>query len=165
MRFRRIAPFIIMLLTTAIAACGGGSDPTPTGCFDTVGGRLVEAPCDENGGPTPTPTATTPITTEPPITIEPPDGPGPQLFLASGCAACHAIDSLPGAAGAIGPNLTPIGAKGEAYIRESIVDPNAVIAEECPTDPCQPGLMPQTFGQSLSQEELDALVAYLLTLR
>ena len=163
MRFRPFAPFIIMLVTAAIAACGGGSGPTPTGCFDAVGGRFVEVPCDENGGPPPTPTATTPVTVEtPPPAVS---GDGPQLFLASGCTACHAIDSLPGAVGAIGPDLSSIGARGDAFVRESIVDPNAVIAEECPTGPCQPGLMPLDFEQRLSQEQLDALVAYLLTLK
>ena len=165
MRFRRLAPFIILLGTAAIAACGGG-DPTPTGCFDPVGGRLVEVPCDDNGGPPTVPTPTS--TTAPSDGITPPptvSGDGAQVFLASGCTACHTIDSLSGARGAIGPDLTRIGARGDAFVRESIVDPNAVIAPDCPFGSCQPGLMPQDFEQRLSQEELDALVAYLLTLR
>ena len=116
-----------------------------------------------NGFPRSTPTATTPVTVgTPPLPVS---GDGAQVFLAGGCTACHTIDSLPQARGAIGPDLSRIGARGDAYVRESIIDPNAVIAEECPTGPCQPGLMPQLFGQRLSQEELDALVAYLLTLR
>ncbi len=168
MRFRRLAPFIILLAAAAVAACGGG-DPTPTGCFDPVGGRLVEVPCDDNGGPPPTPTPTS--TTAPSDGITPPptvSGDGAQVFLASGCTACHTIDSLPQARGAIGPDLSKIGTKEAVFpgfIRESIVNPDAVIAPDCPFGSCQPGLMPQDFEQRLSQEELDALVAYLLTLR
>ena len=42
------------------------------------------------------------------------------------------------------------------FVRSSIVDPDAVIAPDY-----QPGVMPKDFAQSLSPEELDALVAYL----
>ena len=42
------------------------------------------------------------------------------------------------------------------YVRQSIVDPNAVVAAGY-----QPGVMPPNFGDTLSPEELDALVAYL----
>ena len=41
------------------------------------------------------------------------------------------------------------------FVRSSIVDPDAVIAPDY-----QPGVMPKDFAQSLSPEELDALVAY-----
>jgi len=41
-------------------------------------------------------------------------------------------------------------------VRQSIVDPDAVVVEGYQT-----GVMPTTFGETLSQEELDALVAYL----
>ena len=44
----------------------------------------------------------------------------------------------------------------EEYIRQSIVDPDAVVVEGY-----QSGVMPTTFGETLSPEELDALVAYL----
>ncbi len=42
-------------------------------------------------------------------------------------------------------------------MRESIVDPDAQIAEGY-----QPGVMPSNFGDTLSDEQLDALVKYLL---
>ena len=95
----------------------------------------------------------------------PPSPPSDIDFVSFGCAACHTIDSLPQARGAIGPNLSRIGAKGEAYIRESIVDPNAFIGPDCPFGPCQSGLMPQFYGLSLPKDALDALVAYLLSLK
>jgi nitric oxide reductase subunit C len=51
------------------------------------------------------------------------------------------------------------------YIRESIVDPEAFIAHECPTGPCPHGVMPATLAQTLSAEELDAVVEYLAGLK
>ncbi|HEY6112849.1 MAG TPA: hypothetical protein VIV37_02005, partial [Gaiellaceae bacterium] len=63
----------------------------------------------------------------------------------------------------IGPSLDDLtAAANEAgipvpeFVRSSIVDPDAVIAPDY-----QPGVMPKNFAQSLSPEELDALVAYL----
>jgi cytochrome c oxidase subunit II len=44
-----------------------------------------------------------------------------------------------------------------AFIRRSIVDPNADV-----TRGYDPNIMPQDFGDKLSKEELDALVKYLL---
>ncbi len=62
--------------------------------------------------------------------------PGLSVFLSSGCAACHTIDSVSRAAVAVGPNLSNIGGRADAaYIRESILDPYAVIAAACPAGP------------------------------
>ena len=60
-----------------------------------------------------------------------------------------------------GPSLDAIKPQGgkslEEFIRESIVDPNAVV-----TAGFQPDVMPKTFNQTLSKEQLDALVQYLV---
>ena len=86
--------------------------------------------------------------------------PGLRVFLSSGCASCHTIDSVPQARGEVGPNLSNIGGRADAdYIRESILDPNAVIV-----DGFAPDIMPQTFGEFLSEDDLDALVQYLSSL-
>ena len=91
--------------------------------------------------------------------------PGLRVFLSSGCFACHTIDSVSQAPVAVGPNLTNIGGRADAaYIRESIMDPNAVIAATCPAGPCPPGVMPQTTGLLLSEDELNVLVTYLSSL-
>ncbi len=91
--------------------------------------------------------------------------PGLSVFLSSGCSACHTIDSVSQAGVAIGPNLSNIGGRADAaYIRESILDPNAVIAAVCPVGPCRSGVMPQTVGLLLSEDELDVLVQYLSSL-
>ncbi|MCS6847263.1 MAG: c-type cytochrome [Anaerolineae bacterium] len=111
---------------------------------------------------------------------------GKQVYLAKGCAACHAIRGV-GAQGALGPNLTRIGSVAEEriasesyktnlkdqppattaaeYIRQSILHPNAYIVAQCPQGPCQAGLMPQNYEQQLTPEELNNLVDYLSSLK
>jgi cytochrome c oxidase subunit II len=84
-------------------------------------------------------------------------GSGAQLFASEGCGGCHAFQPA-GTDAQVGPALDDISARGEQYVRQAIVDPNAVIAEGY-----QPDVMPQTYGQSLSDEEVDALVNYLTT--
>lgn len=92
------------------------------------------------------------------------------IFTKGTCVACHVIPNIPGAVGVIGPDLTQIGAVGatripgytaEQYIRESIVNPNAFIAPECPTGACLAGVMLQNLTDILTPEELDLVVAYL----
>ncbi|MDH3675291.1 MAG: hypothetical protein OES12_07330 [Anaerolineae bacterium] len=87
-----------------------------------------------------------------------------------GCTACHTIPDIPGAVGVVGPNLANIGVAGaeripgyeaEAYIRESLVEPNAFTAPECPTGPCITGVMPEIL---LEDAEVDVIVSYLATL-
>jgi cytochrome c oxidase subunit 2 len=82
------------------------------------------------------------------------DGPvGAAVFAEAGCGGCHAFEPA-GTDATIGPPLT--GLTDAEAVREAIVDPGATIA-----DGYQDGVMPTTFGESLSDEELDALVAYL----
>jgi cytochrome c oxidase subunit 2 len=47
----------------------------------------------------------------------------------------------------------------EAYIRESIVQPNAKVVEGF-----QPNIMPQTFGNSLTDEQITGLIEYIKTI-
>jgi cytochrome c oxidase subunit II len=83
------------------------------------------------------------------------------VFASAGCAGCHTLAAA-GATGKIGPSLDNITAdaakygKGETpeqYVQESIDDPNKVIVSGF-----QPGVMPESFAQSLSKAEIDALV-------
>ena len=87
---------------------------------------------------------------------------GRTTFGNAGCGGCHTFTPA-GTDAEIGPSLDDLAADAEAagvpveeYIRQSIVDPDAVVV-----DGYQTGVMPTTFGETLSQEELDALVAYL----
>jgi cytochrome c oxidase subunit II len=85
---------------------------------------------------------------------------GETIFTTAGCGGCHAFKPA-GTDAQVGPSLDAIepagGKKLEAFIRESIADPNAVVA-----DGYQPGVMPNTFDKTLSDEQLDALVQYLV---
>lgn len=99
-----------------------------------------------------------------------PEDIGKFVYGAQGCAGCH---GEPGGAGLVGPNLGGVatraatrvpGQSAEEYITNSIVNPNDYVVAECPNGPCAPGLMPQTYGQTLTEQELNGLVQYLLTL-
>jgi len=91
---------------------------------------------------------------------------GRQLFTQYGCSACHALADA-GARGTVGPSLDGIGTTAasrvpgldaRAYIEQSILDPHAFVAEGFPS-----GVMPPNFGERLSQEQLRALIDYLLS--
>ena len=71
------------------------------------------------------------------------------------CGSCHTLADA-GTTGTTGPNLDEVVPDlSEAQIKESIEDPDAQI-----TEGFQPGLMPR-YGDSLSPEQVDALVQYL----
>ncbi|MET0615198.1 MAG: cytochrome c oxidase subunit II [Thermoleophilaceae bacterium] len=79
-----------------------------------------------------------------------------QIFTSAGCSGCHTLAEA-GATAQVGPDLGKLGKVSAAFIRTSIVDPNAKI-----TKGYKPNIMPQDFKDRLSKEELDALVKYLL---
>ena len=81
---------------------------------------------------------------------------GEQIFTSAGCAGCHALAAA-GSDAEVGPNLGQLSDASERFVRTSIVDPNARIAEGF-----REGVMPDNFEEQLSDEELDALVKYLL---
>ena len=81
------------------------------------------------------------------------------------CATCHALE--PGTV-IIGPSLAGIatqagtrmpGYDARAYLELSIMQPQAYIVDGF-TD-----VMPRNFPKELTSEELDALIAFLLTLK
>jgi len=83
-----------------------------------------------------------------------------------GCITCHSL--TPGET-IVGPSMAGIasragsrvpGQSAEEYIRESILLPDAHLVEDFPA-----GTMPQVWGEELSNEQVDQLVAYLLTLQ
>lgn len=82
---------------------------------------------------------------------------GSDVFSAAGCNTCHTLADA-GATGQVGPNLDEVlQGKDAAFIHESIVDPDAMVAEGF-----SPDLMPENYGQQLSEQELADLVAYLV---
>jgi cytochrome c oxidase subunit 2 len=75
---------------------------------------------------------------------------------ATACATCHTLADA-GAKGQVGPDLDKVlKGKDAAFIKQSILDPNKEIAPGF-----QPGVMPPNFGDTLSPEQVDALVKYL----
>ncbi len=75
----------------------------------------------------------------------------------AGCVTCHARE--PGKT-IVGPSLAGIASKGEDFIRESIINPDADVTEGFPA-----GTMPPDYGQKLSDEQINQLVKYLMTLK
>lgn len=112
---------------------------------------LVLSACGDNGDLGESPTD--------PLAAE-----GQRLFKQN-CATCHSVepDSV-----IVGPSLAGIASRaeqrmeavdGREYILLSIMKPSEYVVEGFSD------LMPSNFGKSLSGEQLDALVVYLLTLQ
>jgi cytochrome c oxidase subunit 2 len=75
---------------------------------------------------------------------------------ATACATCHTLADA-GAKGQVGPDLDKVlKGKDAAFIKESILTPDKEIAPGY-----QPHVMPPNFGDTLSAEQVDALVKYL----
>lgn len=90
--------------------------------------------------------------------------PGRQIFTTYGCAGCHTLEDA-GSAAATGPSLDGLAEvydkrnprlSLEAYIRQSIVAPQALVVPGF-----RPDGMPANYSQQLSRAEIDALVDYL----
>jgi nitric oxide reductase subunit C len=95
-----------------------------------------------------------------------------------GCAACHSI--APGVS-IVGPTLAGMPATAEArikspdyrgqarsaaeYVRESILEPNAHVLTGPTYSTAGRSLMPADYGQTLKPDQVDQIVAYLMTLR
>jgi cytochrome c oxidase subunit II len=95
-----------------------------------------------------------------------PEAAGKQVFTEAGCGSCHTLADA-GARGDVGPKLDDLravaarrerGKSAEEYVREAIVDPRAFAVRGFPGN-----VMPTTYRDDLSREEIDALVQYLLS--
>jgi mono/diheme cytochrome c family protein len=89
---------------------------------------------------------------------------GEQIFVAAGCGSCHTLAKA-GTNGTIGPSLDDLasaagerepGTSPEEYVRQSLLDPDAVTVEGF-----QSGVMPSYEGR-LDDKQVQALVDYLL---
>ncbi|HEY3576441.1 MAG TPA: cytochrome c oxidase subunit II [Gaiellaceae bacterium] len=105
-------------------------------------------------GTTSTSTSTTPSS---------PSAAGLSIFNNSGCATCHTL-SAASATGTVGPDLDKLVSYAKQakqpltpFVHDSIVDPDKYVQPGYPK-----GLMPSTFGQSLTQAQLDELVTFLV---
>jgi mono/diheme cytochrome c family protein len=150
---RGLVPFILVTTILTIAMLGAvevfAKEEHPEA--EARGETTPEPP------PPPTTTETTGTTT---TTEQPPGSPaaGRAVFTSAGCGACHTFAPA-GTSGSVGPDLDEaLQGKDAEFIRQSIVDPNAEL-----TQGYGAGVMPQNFGQELSPQQLDDLVAFLMS--
>lgn len=85
---------------------------------------------------------------------------------APGCNTCHSLDE---GVVLVGPSHAGMGTRAETavsgqsaedYLRESITNPNAHV-----TEGYAQGVMYQNYGADLTEQEINDLVAYLLSLK
>ncbi len=83
-----------------------------------------------------------------------------------GCKLCHALEE---GVVLVGPSFAGVatrasgrvaGLTAEAYLRQSILEPDAYIVEGFPT-----GQMPSNYGELLTEGQIEDLLAFLLTLK
>ena len=119
---------LIVLAVLLLAGCGGEKVVSPTG---EVEGTLPKAQ------------AANPAE-------------GKKGFESNGCGSCHTLKEA-NASGKVGPDLDKaLKGKDEEFIKESITDPNAEIAQGF-----QPNVMPQSYGSQLTSQQVNDLVAFL----
>ena len=146
----------VLVVATVVAACGGASNSAPA----APAAPAAQQPAPSTGGNAAN---------------------GKTLFSQSilggnaGCATCHSLEagkvlvgpSLAGVASRAGSTVP--GETAEQYLHQSIVDTNAHLAKGCnasdPAAQCAASIMPQNWAEKLSVQEIDDLVAYLLTLK
>lgn len=94
--------------------------------------------------------------TDEPANADPLVAEGQALANTNGCVACHSTNGVDGT----GPTWKGLGEKRTVeYLHQAIVDPNATIAEGF-----SPDIMPQTYGDTLSEDDINALIAYIQSL-
>jgi mono/diheme cytochrome c family protein len=151
MPLRVLAALLVCIGVLGLAACGGddGSSSDTT----TVAATTTEE------------TTTEATTTEGATTEAAGDAAaGETVFTSTGCGTCHTLAAA-GATGTTGPNLdeqlaSSADSQGEDladFTRESIVDPDAFVAEGF-----QAGLMPGNYSDQLDDQQLDDLVAFIV---
>jgi mono/diheme cytochrome c family protein len=158
--------------------------PDPEPAYSPCAAILHAHPGQELKQPTSEELATSEPTPEPALSPTPTSTPAPtatpqplegtaaeEILLSAGCISCHQIGDL-GEAHKVGPDLSGIGLlTGEAlqgmsleeYLQQALVDPNAVVATNCPNGPCLPNIMPRDYATRLDSQQIETLVAYLLT--
>jgi mono/diheme cytochrome c family protein len=156
-----IAGVVVMIVVIVL------SGTTTSGASSVGVGALPLSTASLSSGPASTPTSTPPPdtgggSTGGTDTLGNADN-GKTIFTGSGgCGGCHALAAA-GTTGAVGPALDDLkgdaakaGEPLDAFIKSSIVDPGAFVAAGY-----SDGVMPTTFGSTLSASDIDDLVAFI----
>lgn len=142
MKSKVLVMALLALVVVALAACGGGSS----------------APAPEAGGVPPVGDADAGRELFNQAVIGPNSSPG--------CVTCHSLEE---GVVVVGPSQAGLAARAsqrvpgqdaEEYLRRSITHPNEYLVEGFAE-----GVMYQNYAEELTQEQIDNLVAYLLTLQ
>ena len=149
---RGLVPFILVTVILTIAMLGAVE------VFAKEEHHAATEPRETTPEPAPEPSPS-PEPPPPTTTTEQPSGSpeaGKTVFQVSGCGGCHTFSAAE-TTGTTGPNLDEVLAGKDAeFVRRSIVEPNADIAQGF-----SPGVMPQTYEDQLSPKQVDDLVAFL----
>jgi cytochrome c peroxidase len=141
MRKLTVTILLLLLLSLGLAACGGGDEPAEGGDETSSIGDVANGERLFKG-----------------TTIGSAGSPG--------CSTCHSLE--PGVV-IVGPSQSDVGTRAETaipgmsaeeYLRQSIVEPDAHLAEGFDA-----GLMYQNFGEELTNTQVNDLVAFMLTLK
>jgi len=158
-----VGTLVLFVSTLAAVEVFAKEEPEETAVTETTtetGGTTTETggTTTETGGTTTEATTTGEAKPPPPPAAAKGDAAaGKGEFDSEGCGGCHAF-SAAGTTASVGPDLDEaLQGKDAAFVHESIVDPNKEIASGYAA-----GIMPEDFGQKLSQKQLDDLVAFLL---
>ncbi len=155
------AGVVAMIIVMVIAG------DTTSGASSVGVGPLPLSTASLSSGPVSTPTSTPPPdtgggSTGGTDTLGNADN-GKTIFTGSGtCGGCHALAAA-GTTASVGPALDDLkgdaakaGEPLDAFIKSSIVDPGAFVAAGY-----SDGIMPTTFGSSLSASDINDLVAFI----
>ena len=153
MRFISKVAGLAMFLLLLTAACGGGSSPGTGGASQS------------SGGPESTAAEIPSVAETSPENAKAFGEATARVFV---CNGCHTADGV----AAAGPTWKGLYGKeetmddgttvtvDEAYLRESILDPNAKVVEGF-----LPDIMPTDFAERLSDAQLDLLIEYIKVLK
>jgi mono/diheme cytochrome c family protein len=129
-------PLLVLAVALLVAGCGGGETVSPLP--ETVEGTVPQETQIEPGDPEA----------------------GKEVFTSAAqppCGNCHTYEAA-GTTQTLGPNLDEaLADKDAAFILESIVNPDAQVTEGFADN-----LMPEDYGQKLSDKQLADLLAFLL---
>ena len=161
-----VVTFSLLFLFSATS-----STPQPR-AFAEANARPFVEEGEEHKPPSEKPPETIPDKPDQPTAEQPTDlvAMGQEVFTtpAGGCSVCHTIDGI--SAGVVGPDLTHIGTDASSrksgvpsakdYLTESIRDPEAFVAEG--VDRAIPGVMTSALTANLTDQQVEALVQFLL---